>query len=157
MSLINWPLPEGGLPPSYRYQQMLQITVGQEETDEVIRRDIPRTFPEHPLFNFKRGQDALYNVLKAYSVHDLEVGYCQGMAFIAGLMLMYLPEEPSFQLFCRLLDAEGANMRQLFLPGLEELQALMERFDWLQSKHLPQIHRHLSGFGIVPVLYASQW
>ena len=27
----------------------------------------------------------------------LQVGYCQGMAFCAGILLMYLPEEPAFR------------------------------------------------------------
>lgn len=33
----------------------------------------------------------------------------------------------------------------------------MARLDWLQSKHLPLVHRHLQEYGIVPILYASQW
>jgi len=33
----------------------------------------------------------------------LQAGYCQGMAFVAGLLLFYVPEEPAFQLSCRLL------------------------------------------------------
>ena len=49
--------------------------MGQEETDEVIARDICRTFPEHPQFGFEQGQQALFRVLKAYSLHDLEVRY----------------------------------------------------------------------------------
>ena len=27
----------------------------------------------------------------------LQVGYCQGMAFVAGIILMYLPEEPAYR------------------------------------------------------------
>ncbi len=50
-----------------------QVTLGQEEVDEVITRDIHRTFPEHPQFGFAQGQQALFRVLKAYSLHDLEV------------------------------------------------------------------------------------
>lgn len=45
----------------------------QEETDDIISRDINRTFPEHPQFGFEQGQQALFRVLKAYSLHDLEV------------------------------------------------------------------------------------
>lgn len=30
----------------------------------------------------------MLNVLKAYSVYDREVGYCQGSPFISGLLLM---------------------------------------------------------------------
>ena len=33
----------------------------------------------------------------------VQAAYCQGMAFVAGLLLFYVPEEPAFQLFCRLL------------------------------------------------------
>ena len=46
-----------------------------QEVDEVIGRDINRTFPEHPQFGFEQGQQALFRVLKAYSLHDLEVGH----------------------------------------------------------------------------------
>ena len=56
-----------------RYNTLLQISIGQEEVDEVITRDIHRTFPEHPQFGFAQGQQALFRVLKAYSLHDLEV------------------------------------------------------------------------------------
>lgn len=42
----------------------------------------------------------------------LQVGYCQGMAFVAGLLLFYMNEEPAFQMFCRLLGASGPNLRR---------------------------------------------
>lgn len=59
-----------------RYNTLLQISIGQEEVDEVITRDIHRTFPEHPQFGFAQGQQALFRILKAYSLHDLEVCPC---------------------------------------------------------------------------------
>ena len=59
-----------------RYNTLLQISIGQEEVDEVITRDIHRTFPEHPQFGFAQGQQALFRVLKAYSLHDLEARPC---------------------------------------------------------------------------------
>ena len=58
-----------------------QVTLGQEEVDEVITRDIHRTFPEHPQFGFEQGQRALFRVLKAYSLHDLEVGLLADLGF----------------------------------------------------------------------------
>ena len=48
-----------------------------------------------------------------------QVNYCQGMAFVAGIILMYLPEEPAFRMLSRLLDERGPNLRRLYLPGLE--------------------------------------
>ncbi|CAG0921624.1 unnamed protein product [Notodromas monacha] len=62
--------------------------------EKVIRRDIARTYPEHDYFKEKDGfgQESLFNVMKAYSLHDREVGYCQGSAFIVGLLLMQVSE-----------------------------------------------------------------
>ena len=60
----------------------------------MIRRDIARTYPEHDFFKEKDGlgQESLFNVMKAYSLHDREVGYCQGSAFIVGILLMQVRE-----------------------------------------------------------------
>ena len=55
----------------------------------------------------------------------LQVNYCQGMAFVAGIILMYLPEEPAFRMLARLLDARGPNLRRLYLPGLEVCYAAL--------------------------------
>jgi hypothetical protein len=38
-------------------------------------------------------QRALFNVLKAYSVLDKELGYCQSMSFIVAILLLYMPEQ----------------------------------------------------------------
>ena len=34
----------------------------------------------------------------------------QGMAFVAGVILMYLPEEPAFRVLCQLLDDSGGQL-----------------------------------------------
>jgi hypothetical protein len=58
--------------------------------DKMIQRDLSRTFPGHTFFQDKdgQGQEALYNVIKAYSIYDSEVGYCQGLAFVVGPLLL---------------------------------------------------------------------
>ena len=51
-----------------------------------------RTFPSHTYFNAQlgAGQIGLFNILKSYSLLDDEVGYCQGLSFVAGLLLMHV-------------------------------------------------------------------
>lgn len=73
MTNLSWPIPTEVSDES-RYSTLLQISIGQEDQDEAIARDVHRTFPEYPLFAFHQGQQALFRVLKAYSLHDLEVG-----------------------------------------------------------------------------------
>jgi hypothetical protein len=50
------------------------MLAGCGSVEEVILRDVPRTFPEHPLFHTQDGQQRLLRVLKAYAAADPEVG-----------------------------------------------------------------------------------
>ena len=48
------------------------------------------------VYRFYRHLIAVPVYLQAYSLHDREVGYCQGSGFIVGLLLMIMPEEEAF-------------------------------------------------------------
>nr|CAG8456980.1 13330_t:CDS:10 [Entrophospora candida] len=60
-----------------------------------INLDIPRTTRSHIMFisEDSAGQKSLFNILKAFSNHDQQVGYCQGMASVAAILLIYYHEE----------------------------------------------------------------
>lgn len=60
--------------------------------ETVIQRDIHRTFPAHKFFRETggSGQDALFKVSKAYAVYDSELGYTQGLSFIAASLLLHV-------------------------------------------------------------------
>lgn len=49
-------------------------------------------YPDHPFFHTCRQQD-LFRVLKAYTLHRPEEGYCQAQAPIAAVLLMHMPAE----------------------------------------------------------------
>ncbi len=90
----------------------------------LIEVDLHRTFPNHPRFNAASESNnhtpnteespaepaetplvqSLRRVLRAYSARNKFVGYCQGMNFIVGVMLLYLNEESSFWLLATLLE-----------------------------------------------------
>lgn len=55
-----------------------------------------RTFPRLAMFASDDGIAALWRVLRAYALHDPVVGYCQGMNFVAGLLLLHLDEPSAF-------------------------------------------------------------
>lgn len=156
MALVPWPMPSD-FPTDSRYATLLEISIGQEEVDEVISRDVHRTFPEHAQFGNESGQQALFRVLKAYSLHDLETGYCQGLGFVGGLLLFYLPEEAAFHVLCRLLAESGPNLRRFYLPGLQGLKLALRTFDILMEEYLSNLKSHLDTHGAASVLFASQW
>ncbi|GAB2210878.1 hypothetical protein Droror1_Dr00016166 [Drosera rotundifolia] len=140
------------------YEQLVIYETSAAELD--IIRDISRTFPSHVFFQQRHGpgQRSLYNVLKAYSVFDRDVGYVQGMGFIAGLLLLYMSEEDVFWLLVALLKgAVHAPMEGLYLAGLPLVQQYLFQFDQLVREYLPKLGEHFSEEMINPSMYASQW
>lgn len=82
-----WPLlakkVESGLQDDY-----IHLLKQESVYEKAITRDLHRTFPHHPYFQSAIGQESLFNVVKAYSLYDPEVGYCQGLSFVAGPLLL---------------------------------------------------------------------
>lgn len=95
--------------------------------------------PGHITFNSRRrfatgkGVQSLTNILKAYAAMDPEVGYCQGMNFLAGVLLTYLPSEA---------DAYGALVLLMKERHLRELYK--QDLAWLQVRADLRRHPHLS-------------
>ena len=66
----------------------MRLLKSESVYEKAIIRDLSRTFTSNEYFQTKDGQDALFNVAKAYSLYDAEVGYCQSVLFIAGPLLL---------------------------------------------------------------------
>ncbi|KAL6079071.1 Rab-GAP TBC domain-containing protein [Balamuthia mandrillaris] len=139
------------------YKKLVNTNEYNPPVVEQITRDINRTFPRHVLFQDKDGlgQAALFNVLKAYSVYNPAVGYCQGMGFITGLLLMYMEEEEAFWVLVRLCT--DYEMEGLFLPGLPGLDRCTYILERLLQHYLPDIAHHLEKENAVCSMYSTQW
>lgn len=87
------------------YAELLQQE-GNPQVIEEIKRDQHRQFPLHEMFldEDKPGQKELSNVLKAYSILNPRVGYCQAQAPIAAFLLMQMPAEHAFWCFVSVCD-----------------------------------------------------
>ncbi|CAH8671193.1 unnamed protein product [Schistosoma margrebowiei] len=125
--------------------------------EKAIRRDIARTFPKHDLFKDENGcgQESLFRVIKAYSIHDPEVGYCQGSAFIVGLLLMQMPELNAFAVLVQLMN--DYRLREMYKPSMMELGVCMYQLEQLIADNLPELYTHFRTQSFAPSLYASAW
>ncbi|XP_072295533.1 ecotropic viral integration site 5 protein homolog isoform X2 [Eucyclogobius newberryi] len=136
-----------------QYSELLKMT---SPSEKLIRRDIARTYPEHDFFKEDSlGQEVLFNVMKAYSLVDREVGYCQGSAFIVGLLLMQMPEEEAFCVFVKLM--QEYRLRELFKPSMAELGLCMYQFESMIQEQLPELHIHFQAQSFHTSMYASSW
>ncbi|XP_040088238.1 ecotropic viral integration site 5 protein homolog isoform X1 [Oryx dammah] len=142
------------MPIKDQYSELLKMT---SPCEKLIRRDIARTYPEHDFFKEKDslGQEVLFNVMKAYSLVDREVGYCQGSAFIVGLLLMQMPEEEAFCVFVKLM--QDYRLRELFKPSMAELGLCMYQFECMIQEHLPELFVHFQSQSFHTSMYASSW
>uniref|UniRef100_A0A6B2LC07 Rab-GAP TBC domain-containing protein n=1 Tax=Arcella intermedia TaxID=1963864 RepID=A0A6B2LC07_9EUKA len=135
-----------------------EMLVCEKSVDEgALVKDMHRTFPTNSLFKLKEGegQRALFNVLKAFSLMDPEVGYCQGMSFIVGILVQYASEVDAFWILVALLKMY--NFRGLYISGLPLLKHSLYRFHFLLQKHLPTLYLHFLELRIRPLLYSSEW
>ncbi|XP_072318560.1 EVI5-like protein [Eucyclogobius newberryi] len=142
------------MPVKNQYSELLKMS---SPCEKLIRRDIARTYPEHEFFKGQDslGQEVLFNVMKAYSLVDREVGYCQGSAFIVGLLLMQMPEEEAFCVFVRLM--QEYRLRELFKPSMAELGLCIYQFEYLLQEQLPELNIHFKSQSFHTSMYASSW
>ncbi|XP_014836377.1 PREDICTED: TBC1 domain family member 1 isoform X3 [Poecilia mexicana] len=143
-------------PPSNHtpYKELLKQLTSQQHA---ILIDLGRTFPTHPYFQAQlgAGQLSLFNILKAYSLLDPEVGYCQGLSFIAGVLLLHMGEEDAFNMLKFLMFDVG--LRKQYRPDMIILQIQMYQLSRLLHDYHRDLHGHLEQQEIGPSLYATPW
>ncbi|XP_015707118.1 TBC1 domain family member 4 isoform X2 [Coturnix japonica] len=147
-------LPNKQQPPDVSYKELLKQLTAQQHA---ILVDLGRTFPTHPYFSTQlgAGQLSLFNLLKAYSLLDKEVGYCQGISFVAGVLLLHMSEEQAFEMLKFLMYDLG--FRKQYRPDMMSLQIQMYQLSRLLHDYHRDLYDHLEENEISPSLYAAPW
>ncbi|XP_035152131.2 TBC1 domain family member 4 isoform X13 [Callithrix jacchus] len=147
-------LPNKQQPPDISYKELLKQLTAQQHA---ILVDLGRTFPTHPYFSVQlgAGQLSLFNLLKAYSLLDKEVGYCQGISFVAGVLLLHMSEEQAFEMLKFLMYDLG--FRKQYRPDMMSLQIQMYQLSRLLHDYHRDLYNHLEENEISPSLYAAPW
>ncbi|CAO2639860.1 TBC1 domain family member 1 [Lemmus lemmus] len=152
--LLRHPFPSKQQPKDVPYKELLKKLTSQQHA---ILIDLGRTFPTHPYFSAQlgAGQLSLYNILKAYSLLDQEVGYCQGLSFVAGILLLHMSEEEAFKMLKFLMFDMG--LRKQYRPDMIILQIQMYQLSRLLHDYHRDLYNHLEEQEIGPSLYAAPW
>lgn len=138
------------------YQTLLQGPFNEELVDSV-KIDVPRTFPDNIYFrDYKEGKlTSLYNVLVAFSHHNKNVGYCQGLNYIAGLLLIITKdEENTFWLLNALVDD---LLPQYYTPDMLGVLTDISVLESLVKERAPLIWRHINHYGLTWGLMTTKW
>ncbi|XP_014242865.1 USP6 N-terminal-like protein isoform X1 [Cimex lectularius] len=142
-----------------KYQEMRELAWKWSPDIRQIDLDVNRTYRDHIMFRerYNSKQQELFNVLGAYSMYNLEIGYCQGMSQIAALLLMYLDEEDAFWALSILVSDKRYNMHGFFIPGFPKLLRYQEHHDKIMHKFLPKLKKHLDKNGVDTGIYTLKW
>ena len=144
------------------YQNILILANDLYEKDkkfkkvcDEIGRDLHRTFYIEK-FRTGNGRDMLKNVLTAVGFVRPEIGYCQGMNFIAGALVNLIDdEEKSFWIFLCFIDNIQLNL--LYLRNMPDFLIRVYQLKKLIEFYLPKLGNHLKRNQINLDLFFSKW
>ncbi|CAG4939518.1 unnamed protein product [Parnassius apollo] len=118
---------------------------------ELIQLDIARTFPH--LCIFQPGGpyfDVLHELLAAYVCYRPDIGYIQGMSFIAAVLILNMEAPQAFVCFANLLD--GPVLRAAFTRDGAAMQRLWKAYGRLLRHNVPALAEL-----VAPELYLVEW
>ncbi|XP_057955278.1 uncharacterized protein LOC131149145 [Malania oleifera] len=144
------------VPESY-YSDLTKAVEGKvTPATRQIDHDLPRTFPGHPWLDTTEGHAALRRVLVGYSFRDSDVGYCQGLNYVAALLLLVMKtEEDAFWMLAVLL--ENVLVNDCYTNNLSGCHVEQRVFKDLLAKKCPMIAAHLEALEFDVSLVATEW
>lgn len=88
-------------------------------------------------------------------MYDQEVGYCQGLSFIAASLLLHMPEEEAFSVLVSIMFDYG--LRDLYKANFENLSLRLFQLTCMLRDQLPDLYEHFSNQKLELHMFASQW
>ncbi|XP_052569556.1 TBC1 domain family member 12 isoform X3 [Peromyscus californicus insignis] len=133
------------------------ISVADREASlELIKLDISRTFPS--LYIFQKGgpyHDVLHSVLGAYTCYRPDVGYVQGMSFIAAVLILNLEEADAFIAFANLLNKPC--QLAFFRVDHGMMLKYFATFEVFFEENLSKLFLHFKSYSLTPDIYLIDW
>lgn len=129
---------------------------GREQSTTCIPFDLPRTFPT--LAFFSEGgpvHEDCARILEAYTFFRPDIGYVQGMSYLAAMLLLYLPPYESFVGLCNLLNTPSVLGLYRLEPRAVACRARV--FEQLCSQQLPDVCRCIRDVGLMPEMFLIDW
>jgi len=122
-----------------------------------IEKDLHRTFPQHHAFDAAGdGRTKLREVLLAYSMRNVNIGYCQSLNYVAAMLLVALQyqDEACFWMLCALCERFFPDFYSRTMTGIRIEQGLFASF---VGELTPQVAAHFEALGVPLETISTQW
>ena len=130
----------------------------ERSAHKAIMLDLPRTFPELTFFHAEGShyEFALRDVLEAFLYLKPDVGYSQGMSFLAAVLLLYMDPFEAFVCFSNMLLHKSCFLH-FFTIKMPEVRCYMTVHEKLLSEEMPSLYQHFRKHRIESDLYMINW
>ena len=132
------------------------IIKDKEKSINIIELDIERTFPYLGLFkgNSPMAED-LREILRVFVISRPDIGYIQGLSFIAGILLLNMDK---FKAFISLMNLIlNPIMLPFYKMDNESIQQRLKLFKQVFYFNLPELCGHFDELGLLPENYFLSW
>lgn len=122
----------------------------------VIQLDISRTFPNLGIFqNGGPYYNILHQLLAAYVCYRPDVGYVQGMSFLAAILILNMEPVEAFICFANLINRP--LMLAAFTVNQLQLNLYFAAYNELFKENLPKLFNHFESAALSADLYLMDW
>lgn len=128
----------------------------RENSAHLIRLDVSRTFPQLGIFQESGPYfDVLHCLLGAYVVYRPDIGYVQGMSFLAAMLLLNLDVVDAFICFANLLNRPC--QLAFFRVDQPQMNAYYTLYDDFFRENMPKLFSHFQKNSLTSDLYLVDW
>ncbi|CAD8139353.1 unnamed protein product [Paramecium pentaurelia] len=132
---------------------------GRLNSIKLIEKDLGRTFDVPSLRNiFSSGgplSGSLQSILETFCLYRPDIGYIQGMTYIASILLTYLDDYQTFIIFSSLIT--HPQLLPIYLLDTNLLQIIFLQFQKLIKINIPQTYQLLKSYNIDCSNFLLEW
>ena len=128
-----------------------------EKCDIEIKKDLLRTEPDNASFQYgKENYNKLYHILSAYSNYNKNIGYAQGLNFLASLCIYLYKNEIDAFIF---LDGiiRKFNLENLYGINNNILNDKLNEIEKIVNKWCPEVNKHLQRIILNYDFFTIKW
>ena len=130
--------------------------INKEHSLRLIASDIPRTFPLLKIFHEDGPlHEPLVEVLQSYVAYRPDIGYVQGMSYLASMFLLNMDAPASFAGLANLLHQD--IYYSFFRMEIKSMSYHLLAFQALFSEQLPALYKRFKQLDISPDMYMYEW
>ena len=126
--------------------------------DTEIKKDLTRTFPDNILFKYGNNYyNKLYHVLSAFSNYNKNIGYIQGLNFLAAHIIYFFDEEIDEFIFLDALIHKFDLEKILCVTNNNYFLKILEESNNYIKKKLPRLSGYLNDMKLNYEFFTTNW